>query len=225
MGISANKKPYITYYQVSVGSESSSAEPSREVTPINKKGSDKTNSKFDSFTTVVEIDELYEDNSGKNGTKNVDKNNSTDDLQIAFAIDGTSYDIVKRYFPKEAEKLRVKGTVFARMSPDQKESLIGICTKHSYLVLDIILPRNIGLILEHAIYINILGELQDIGYYVAMCGDGANDCGALKKAHAGISLSEAEASVASPFTSKEPNIACVPELIREGIDFMTIFWS
>ena len=73
MGISMNKKPYITYYQVSVGSESSSAEPSREVTPINKKGADKSNSKFDSFTTVVEIDELYENNSVMNGTKNVDK--------------------------------------------------------------------------------------------------------------------------------------------------------
>lgn len=37
---------------------------------------------------------------------------------------------------------------------------------------------------------------------------------ALKRAHGGISLSELEASVASPFTSKTPNISCVPSLIR-----------
>ena len=49
-----------------------------------------------------------------------------------------------------------------------------------------------------------------------MCGDGANDCGALKRAHAGISLSELEASVASPFTSKNPNISCVIDVIKEG---------
>ncbi len=37
---------------------------------------------------------------------------------------------------------------------------------------------------------------------------------ALKRAHAGISLSELEASVASPFTSTTPSITCVPNLIR-----------
>jgi len=58
--------------------------------------------------------------------------------------------------------------------------------------------------------------LQDLDYRVIMCGDGANDCGALKAANAGISLSEAEASVASPFTSKTPDISCVPILIRES---------
>merc|ERR1719336_366487 len=58
--------------------------------------------------------------------------------------------------------------------------------------------------------------LQDLDYRVIMCGDGANDCGALKAANAGISLSEAEASVASPFTSKTPDISCVPILIKES---------
>ena len=38
----------------------------------------------------------------------------------------------------------------------------------------------------------------------------------IKKANSGISLSDAEASVASPFTSRNPNIECVPLIIREG---------
>ncbi|XP_055335607.1 polyamine-transporting ATPase 13A2-like [Paramacrobiotus metropolitanus] len=56
----------------------------------------------------------------------------------------------------------------------------------------------------------------DLDYITAMVGDGANDCGALKAAHAGISLSEAEASVASPFTSNKNTIECVPCVIKEG---------
>ncbi|XP_017853574.1 probable cation-transporting ATPase 13A3 isoform X2 [Drosophila busckii] len=59
-------------------------------------------------------------------------------------------------------------------------------------------------------------ELQNLDYYVAMCGDGANDCGALKVAHTGISLSESESSIASPFTSRNPTIAAVPRVIKEG---------
>uniref|UniRef100_A0A8C6XF84 Polyamine-transporting ATPase 13A3 n=1 Tax=Naja naja TaxID=35670 RepID=A0A8C6XF84_NAJNA len=62
----------------------------------------------------------------------------------------------------------------------------------------------------------LVEALQNVDYHVGMCGDGANDCGALKRAHGGISLSELEASVASPFTSRAASIACVPNLIREG---------
>ncbi|XP_059498522.1 polyamine-transporting ATPase 13A3-like [Stegostoma tigrinum] len=45
----------------------------------------------------------------------------------------------------------------------------------------------------------LIKSLQNLDYVVGMCGDGANDCGALKTAHVGISLSQLEASVASPF--------------------------
>ncbi|KAL1500830.1 hypothetical protein ABEB36_006263 [Hypothenemus hampei] len=62
----------------------------------------------------------------------------------------------------------------------------------------------------------VIESLKNLGYYVAMCGDGANDCGALKAAHVGISLSEAESSVASPFTSKQANITCTSKIIKEG---------
>lgn len=55
-----------------------------------------------------------------------------------------------------------------------------------------------------------------MNFVVGFCGDGANDCGALKTAHVGISLSEAEASVAAPFTSSIQDISCVPKLLYEG---------
>ncbi|XP_005383266.1 PREDICTED: probable cation-transporting ATPase 13A4 [Chinchilla lanigera] len=101
-----------------------------------------------------------------------------------FALDGKSFQVISRYFSSLLPKILMNGTIFARMSPGQKSSLVE--------------------------------EFQKLDYFVGMCGDGANDCGALKMAHVGISLSEQEASVASPFTSKTPNIECVPHLIKEG---------
>lgn len=60
----------------------------------------------------------------------------------------------------------------------------------------------------------LVEKLQSLDYGCGFCGDGANDCGALKAADVGISLSEAEASVAAPFTSRIFDISCVPKLIR-----------
>ncbi|RKP32719.1 hypothetical protein METBISCDRAFT_29334 [Metschnikowia bicuspidata] len=62
----------------------------------------------------------------------------------------------------------------------------------------------------------LVKQLQKIDYTVGFCGDGANDCGALKSADLGISLSKGEASVAAPFTSQCFEILCVLHVIREG---------
>lgn len=62
----------------------------------------------------------------------------------------------------------------------------------------------------------LVDKLQEIDYTAGFCGDGANDCGALKAADVGISLSEAEASVAAPFTSSIFEISCVLDVIKEG---------
>ncbi|TPX45622.1 hypothetical protein SeMB42_g01692 [Synchytrium endobioticum] len=59
-------------------------------------------------------------------------------------------------------------------------------------------------------------RLQDLGYCTGFIGDGANDCGALRAADVGISLSEAEASVAAQLTSKSPDLACVLQVVKEG---------
>jgi cation-transporting P-type ATPase 13A2 len=58
--------------------------------------------------------------------------------------------------------------------------------------------------------------IQSTGLTVGFCGDGANDCGALKAADIGISLSDSEASVAAPFSSNSKNISCVISVLLEG---------
>lgn len=63
---------------------------------------------------------------------------------------------------------------------------------------------------------NLIDELQQRSYSICMCGDGANDCEALRHANVGIALSKCEASLAAPFTSSVFNITCVPVLLKEG---------
>lgn len=71
-----------------------------------------------------------------------------DESDYNFAIDGKSFATVSKYFPDIYEKMLINGSVYARMTPDQKAQLVE--------------------------------SLISIGYCVSMCGDGANDCSALK---------------------------------------------
>jgi cation-transporting P-type ATPase 13A2 len=108
---------------------------------------------------------------------------------VEVALTGKAFRVIatnKDKDPLTFKSVLTKAKVFARCSPDDKALLVSSLQEH------------------------FMG--QDIG----MCGDGANDCVALKTADIGVSLSEAEASIAAPFTSKVQNISCVVELLKEG---------
>ena len=62
----------------------------------------------------------------------------------------------------------------------------------------------------------LVQSFKDEGLNTLMCGDGANDCSALRTANVGVSLSQEEASIAAHFTSKIPDISCLFNLLREG---------
>ncbi|KAJ1973976.1 hypothetical protein H4R34_004894 [Dimargaris verticillata] len=110
------------------------------------------------------------------------------------ALTGDAMRWILEHSPLETiEQMLIKGQVFARMSPDEKQVLVE--------------------------------KLQGLDYCVGFCGDGANDCGALKAADVGLSLSEAEASVAAPFTSRSTDITCVLDLIKEGRCALTTSFS
>ncbi|KAH8376056.1 hypothetical protein KR093_011338, partial [Drosophila rubida] len=121
---------------------------------------------------------------GVANTQPINKQHDSWRQHYTFAMDGKTWQILHDRFPCQMANILTRASIYARMSPEQKQALIV--------------------------------ELQNLGYYVAMCGDGANDCGALKVAHTGISLSETESSIASPFTSRKSTIAAVPMVIREG---------
>ncbi|CAA9988800.1 cation transporting P-ATPase, putative [Plasmodium knowlesi strain H] len=63
---------------------------------------------------------------------------------------------------------------------------------------------------------DIIKDFIKYDYISGMCGDGSNDCGALKISHAGLALSDADTSVVSPFSSKNENIKSVIDVLREG---------
>lgn len=64
--------------------------------------------------------------------------------------------------------------------------------------------------------VSIVTSFVEQGETTLFCGDGGNDCGALKAAHVGIALSDAEASFVAPFTSLDKTITSVVSVLKEG---------
>ncbi len=64
--------------------------------------------------------------------------------------------------------------------------------------------------------IDVIERWQKKGYVVGMCGDGGNDCGALRAAHVGLALSEGDASIVAPFSSSARSVGACVEIVKEG---------
>ena len=62
----------------------------------------------------------------------------------------------------------------------------------------------------------LINSFQKEKLNVLMCGDGTNDCPALRTANVGVSLGSAEASIAAHFTYMKHDISCLFHLLKEG---------
>jgi cation-transporting ATPase 13A3/4/5 len=51
-----------------------------------------------------------------------------------LAINGKCWSVIQDYYPELIPRCVVKGTIFARMSPDQKQQLVQELQKLNYVV-------------------------------------------------------------------------------------------
>jgi hypothetical protein len=101
--------------------------------------------------------------------------------ELECAVTGKGFDalLAPPYDPEVLQPVLRRGAVFARMSPDNKRDLMEVLGG--------------GLQQQPAAAAAAAGSsgaatasaCPHLGLFVGFCGDGANDCGALKAAHVG----------------------------------------
>ena len=148
-----------------------------------------------------------------------DKNDIAIDIDLSLAIDIEK--IPKTAFDPLNEEyiIAISGTTFESLYKFHKKFLETQDEKY------LIHYNTFRLILKNCIIFArmspdhktmLVQSLREEKFTVLMCGDGANDCGALKSAHVGVSLSTEEASIAAHFSSEVFDISCISKLLLEG---------
>ena len=180
------------------------------------------NNSLSSKENIISVDPKKakkDDNADDNQNINVDltqlpfKNNQDD---IIMAISGKTFEMLYNMNQKyESENIEDKAASIRNTQKEMPPSKLALKPFHDAF----------RLILRHcSVYARcspdnktqLVQSLQKEGFHVLMCGDGANDCGALKAADVGVSLSQEEASIAAPFTSTNPDISCIIDVLNQG---------
>lgn len=128
------------------------------------------------------------------------KSRAHSDKAIIGAMDNINFEKISKELglelnkPIDLEKDKIlieiseNVRVFARMNPQQKALIVKIFKEY----------------------------YKSKNYTVGFCGDGANDCIALKHADIGVSLSKNEASLSAPFVSAIEDISCIEHVSIQG---------
>jgi len=148
----------------------------------------------------------------------IDENQADDtDLEEAIQID-TESNPFKNHF--ETDKVvAISGSTFENLWKLKNKFVLTKDEKYKsyYEIFQLVLRYAVIYARMSPEHKTILVEsLRQEEFTVCMCGDGANDCGALRAADVGVSLSLEEASIAAHFTSNIPDISCLIRLFREG---------
>eukprot|EP00808_Paulinella_micropora_P014450 g24545.t1 len=145
--------------------------------------------------TCLELDSVLSSVAEMNSVKDEVESSA---LELSFRRDievvvtGAVFEILQKRYPEVLHRLLLHIRIFARMTPMAKVDCVQLHMARGITAM--------------------CGD----GGITAMCGDGGNDCGALRTAHVGIAMSNAEASIVSPFSTADRSVHSVIEMLKEG---------